>query len=161
MIYKADNENFISHLEALREMLLRSISAIVILSPVGFYVAPKFLNFLIQNSLPESMTKLHYFSPMEVFIIQLKIGVLIAFVISFPYIVYEIKKFINPALYQNERRFLSGLILSSSFLFLLGGAFCIFFILPLIMNFSAEFATAELIPTLGLSNFVTLAGGLI
>ncbi len=155
------NENFISHLEALRGMLLRSISAIVILSPVGFYVAPKFLNFLIQNSLPESMTKLHYFSPMEVFIIQLKIGVLIAFVISFPYIVYEIKKFINPALYQNERRFLSGLILSSSFLFLLGGAFCIFFILPLIMNFSAEFATAELTPTLGLNNFVTLAGGLI
>lgn len=161
MSNQIQEENFITHLEAFRKMLLKSIIAVGILSPVGFCFAPKFLDFLIKISLNDKIAKLHYFSPMEVFIIQIKIGLLIAFIISFPYVVYEVKKFVNPALYKNERKFLSGLIISSSILFLLGSVFCIFVILPLVMNFSAGFTTTHLEPTLGLNNFVTLAIGLI
>ncbi|MGN0015216.1 MAG: twin-arginine translocase subunit TatC [Candidatus Gastranaerophilaceae bacterium] len=161
MSNQIQEENFISHLEALRKMLLNSIISVAVLSPVGFFVAPKFLNFLIKISMPENMTTLHYFSPMEVFIVQIKIGILLAFLIAFPYIIYEIKKFLNPALYKNERKFLTGLIVSSSLLFVLGGIFCIFVILPLIMNFSAGFTTTQLQPTLGLNNFVSITAGLI
>lgn len=161
MTNSINEEKFIYHLEAFRAMLLNSIIAVVVLLPVGLWIAPKFLDFLIKNLLPENMFKLHYFAPMEVFIIQLKIGLLIAFIISFPYIVYEIKKFVNPALYKNERKFLSLLIIFSSLLFLLGGIFSVFIILPLIMNFSAGFATTELYPTIGVNNFVSVATGLI
>lgn len=64
---KDNDETFISHLEALRTMLLNSIKAVLFLSPIGFWAAPKCINFLVNNSLPDGMTKLHYFAPMEVF----------------------------------------------------------------------------------------------
>lgn len=161
MSNQLQEENFISHLEALRKMLLNSIISVAVLSPVGFFAAPKFLNFLIKISMPENMTNLHYFSPMEVFIVQIKIGIFLAFLIAFPYIIYEIKKFVSPALYKNERKFLAGLIVSSSLLFLSGSIFCIFVILPLIMNFASGFTTVQLQPTLGLNNFISLTAGLI
>lgn len=156
-----ENETFITHLEALRGMLLNSITLIALLSPVGFWAAPKFIDFLIKNSLPENMPQLHYFSPMDVFLIQIKIGVLLAFILAYPYIVYEVIKFVKPALYKHESKFMISLIVSASLLFILGGVFCIYTILPLIMNFSAGFSTEYIAPTIGLSQFVTLALGLI
>ncbi len=154
-------ETFVSHLEALRKMLLHSIIAIAVVAPLGFLIAPQFLDFLIKISMPDKLTTLHYFSPMEVFIVQIKIGIILAFCIALPYIIYEVKKFVSPALYQNERKFLAGLIASSCALFLLGGGFCIFVILPFVMNFATGFSTELLQPTLGVNNFISLAMGLI
>ena len=155
------DEPLIHHLEALRSTLLNSLKAILLLSPFGFYFAPAFIKFIINNSMPNGMTKLHYFSPMEVFIIEIKTGIILAFVFAFPFIVNEMRKFITPALYEHEKKFVGGIIISSSLLFLAGSAVCIFMILPLIMNFSASFATSSLEATLGLENFIGLAGSLI
>lgn len=160
---KDNDENdgtFISHLEALRKMLLNSIKAVLFLSPVGFWAAPKCINFLVNNSLPDGMTKLHYFAPMEVFILQIKTGVVIAFILAFPFIATEIKKFIMPALYEHEKKFLTILVFASTILFTLGALFCVFFIIPLVMNFSAGFSTNQIEATLGLGNFINIAAGL-
>ena len=151
----------IEHIEALRQMLLRSICAIALLSPAGFFLAPKFIDFLVKNSIPQNAAKLHYFSPMEVFVIQLKIGIIIAFALAFPYVVYEVRKFVLPALYENEKKFLGTFILSSTSLFLLGAASCVFAILPLIMKFSLGFANENIEATLGLNNFISLSGALL
>ncbi len=156
-----DNQSFIEHLEALRSTILHSVIAIVLLSPLGIYFAPKFIDWLISISLPAEMTRLHYFSPMEVFIIQLKAGLVLAIILASPVIAYEIRKFILPALYENERKFLGWFMLLFIILFISGVAFCIFLILPLVMNFSAGFMSESLEPTIGLSNFVNLASGLI
>lgn len=159
---KDDKEQtFIQHLEALRSMLINSIAAVVLLSPIGFWAAPKFINFLVKNSLPDGIVKLHYFSPMEVFLIQMKAGIVLAFVLAFPFIVYQVRKFVLPALYEHERKFLGILVFFATILFVLGAAFCVFCIMPLIMNFSASFSTAQLEPTLGLGNFVNLCAGLM
>ena len=147
-----DDQSFIAHLEALRHTLLNSIFAVVLLSPLGFYFAPKFIDWLIAVSLPDNMPKLHYFSPMEVFIIQLKAGLVVA---------YQVRKFVLPALYENERKFLGWFMALFVILFVSGCAFCIFLILPLVMNFSVGFMSEKLEPTIGLANFVNLASGLI
>ena len=126
------NESLISHIEALRKMLINSIAAVLILSPVGFFLAPKVINFLVRNSLPEKIAKLHYFSPMEGFIIQLKTALIIALILAFPFVALEIRKFILPALYEHEKKFLTWLVVSSTVLFAGGSVVCVFFILPLI-----------------------------
>ena len=155
------DQTFIEHLEALRSMLIHSLSAVALFSIPGFYLAPRCIDFLIKHTIPESIGKLHYFSPMEVFVIQLKTGLVLGFVIAFPYIVYQVRKFVLPALYDNERKFLGWLISLATILFVAGSAFCIFLILPLIMNFSAAFSTAQLQPTLGLENFINLSAAMI
>ncbi|RAI15834.1 MAG: twin-arginine translocase subunit TatC [Candidatus Melainabacteria bacterium] len=154
-------EDFISHLEALRTTILQSLLAILVLSPVGFFCAKPFINNLVKWSLPQGMSKLNYFSPMEVFIIELKVGLLLSFIFAFPFVVNRFWKFILPALHKNEEKFLLSIIFSSTFLFVLGVAFCVVFILPLIMNFSMGFSSAELQPMLGLNNFISLAGALM
>ncbi len=162
MMQSDNNEQtIIQHLEALREMLIKSVAAIALLSPLGFYLAPKCINFIIKNSVPESIGKLHYFSPMEVFIIQLKAGLIIAFVIAFPYIVYQVKNFVGPALYENEKKFLSWLVTLATLLFAAGSAFCLFIILPLIINFSASFSSSQLEATLSIENFLNLAAAMM
>ena len=156
-----DDQSFIAHLEALRHTLLNSIFAVVLLSPLGFYFAPKFIDWLIAVSLPDNMPKLHYFSPMEVFIIQLKAGLVLAFIFASPFVAYQVRKFVLPALYENERKFLGWFMALFVILFVSGCAFCIFLILPLVMNFSVGFMSEKLEPTIGLANFVNLASGLI
>ncbi len=156
-----ENQSLISHIEALRKMLLNSLIAVFALCPAGFFLAPKVINFLVKNSLPSQISKLHFFSPIEVFIIQLKTGLIIALILAFPFIANEIKKFILPALYEHEKKFLSWLFFSSTILFAVGSLVCIFLILPLIMNFSAGFATENIQATIGIGNFINISGGLI
>ena len=146
-------QTFLEHLEALRSMLIHSLTAVAVMSLPGFYFAPKCIDFIIKNSLPENIKNLHYFSPMEVFVIQLKAGLVIGFILAFPYIVYQVRKFVLPALYENEKKFLGWLLSLATLLFAAGSAFCIFLILPLIMT--------QLQPTLGLESFINLSAAMI
>ena len=60
-----------------------------------------------------------------------------------------------------EKKFVKTAVFCSTFLFVLGAAMCIGFVLPLIMKFSMSFATEQIKPILGISNFVVLSGWLI
>jgi sec-independent protein translocase protein TatC len=150
------------HIAALRKALIHCIAAVFVLFPVGFYITPHCIDALVLWTFPKDIAvHLNYFSPMEVFILQLKLGGIIAFAIAFPYCLWHISKFLMPALYESERKVLKYVVIFSSFLFLLGASFCIYFMLPLVMKFSVSFATPQLQPMIGIGNFMTLCGWLI
>lgn len=157
----SSEQNLIDHINDLRKMLMHCILAVIIVFPVGFWVAPQAINWLVAWSFPPELGNLNYFSPLEVFIIQLKLGAVIAFIIAFPYIIWRVWKFLLPALYENEKTALKIAVFLSSFLFLLGVSFCISLILPLVMKFSAGFATPNLQPMLGLASFLSLCAMLV
>lgn len=154
-------QNLIDHINDLRKMLIHCILAVVIVFPVGFWLAPEAINWLVAWSFPEELGTLKYFAPLEVFIIQLKLGAIIAFIIAFPYIIWRVWQFLLPALYDNEKTTLKIAVFLSSLLFLLGVVFCVSLILPMVMKFSAGFATPNLQPMLGLASFLSLCGMLI
>ncbi|MEA4863013.1 MAG: twin-arginine translocase subunit TatC [Victivallaceae bacterium] len=153
--------SFIAHLESLRKTLLRILAATAVMYPVGYLISPYVIAALVKWSLPETMGKLHYFAPMEVFWVQLKLAFILALAMAYPWNVFQIWRFMLPALYRDERRALGWWIMSSSVLFFGGVAFCSGFILPLLMRFSGGFATPELQPIIGLANFLNLAGWLM
>jgi len=152
-----EEEKFIYHLAELRKTLLSIIFCLIILFPLGYYLAPYCIDFLIKWSFSQELSRLNFFSPMEVFIVNLKIGFVISFVVGFPYIMYTIWKFLLPALYEKERNFLKIAVFVSSFLFICGVAICIAFALPLLIKFSMSFATEQIQPILGINNFVGLS----
>lgn len=156
-----EQEKFTYHLTELRKTLLSIILCIVILFPLGYYLAPYCIDFLIKWSFPQELSKLNFFSPMEVFIVNLKIGFIISFVVGFPYIMYKIWKFLLPALYEKERKFLKVAVFVSSFLFVCGVSVCIAFVLPLLIKFSMSFVSEYIQPILGINNFLSLAGWLM
>ncbi len=151
------DESIIVHLEALRSMLLKCVIALSICVVPMFFCVPPVMEWLIKICIGNNDVSLNYFSPMEVFILQIKIAVVLDFLLCFPYMAYQIWKFLLPALYENERRFIRSIVLSSSFLFVLGVLFCIFFILPMIINFGISFSTDEIKAVLGVSNIISLA----
>ena len=77
--------------------------------------------------------------------------------ICFPYIAKKVWDFVLPALHDNERKFIRSIVLASSLLFVTGTLFCIFFILPLIINFGISFMTADIKAVFGISNIITIA----
>lgn len=148
----------LEHLCALRRALLRSLAAVALALIPAFPLAPRVIRALTQWCLPPSLGQLHYFAPMEVFLIELEVGLLLALIAAFPWCAYQLWAFIVPALKPTEKRFLRCGALLSSILFLVGAAFCVGFILPLMMRFSASFASDTIAPTLGLAPFLHLAG---
>ncbi len=152
-----ENESLISHLEALRSTLLKCLTALCIVLPFALFLAPKALDFIIKTMLSGQNIVLNYFSPTEVFLIQIKMGLLVDLIICFPYMARKIWNFILPALYENERKFIKSIVLTSSTLFVFGVLFCIFFILPLIVKFGISFMTPNIQAVFGISNVVSIA----
>ncbi|WP_303322636.1 twin-arginine translocase subunit TatC [Cloacibacillus evryensis] len=153
-------ETLASHLEALRGALLRCAAATAVLYPVGYLASPYLINALVRWCVPESAGTLHYFAPMEVLWVRLRLALIAALLAAYPWNILQLWRFLLPALYKRERKALGCCIVSSSLLFFCGAAFSIGLILPLMMNFSGGFATAELRPSIGLANFLNLAGWL-
>lgn len=151
------DESLISHLEALRSMLIKCFVALGLGLIPMFFLAPLCMNTLIHIMIGDNQVSLNFFSPMEVFILQIKVAVVLDFLICFPYITRKIWDFVLPALYENERRFIKSVVLSSSSLFILGVLFCIFFILPLLINFGMSFATQDIKAVFGISNIISTA----
>jgi sec-independent protein translocase protein TatC len=57
------------------------------------------------------------------------------FILAFPYVAWEIWRFVKPALYHKEKKNITGLVIFVSLLFFMGVSFAYFIIVPLTVNF--------------------------
>ena len=90
------------------------------------------------------------------------------FVVAFPYVLYQLWKFISPGLHENERKHSRGFIIVSSLLFFIGGLFGYYVICPLSINFLGTYqVSSEVYNNFDLSSYIslirasTLASGLV
>jgi len=149
-------QSIIEHLEELRSVIIKCLIALIVVLPFVFYFSPSILNHLIKLVIKNNTMTLNYFSPMEVFLLQLKLSLLIDIIICFPYIAKNLWSFILPALYDNERKFIKSIVLSSGFLFVFGISFCLFVIAPMIINFGISFSNDNIQAVFGISNVINL-----
>lgn len=150
-------QNLIQHLQDLRQVLIKSLSALALGLIPMFLATPYITNWLIDSMIKDHNISLNYFSPMEVFLLQIKMAVVLDLVLCFPYIAKQIWNFVLPALYEKEQKFIKSIVLTSSALFCTGVVFSIYLILPLIINFGLSFSQENITPVLGISNVITLA----
>ena len=122
----------ISHLLELRDRLLRSlIAVVVVLVPCAFYsnelftlIAQPLIDQLPENS---SLIATSVISP---FMTPFKLSFFVALFIAIPYVLYQIWAFVAPGLYEHEKRFALPLIMSSVFFLVVGIGFAYAFVLP-------------------------------
>ena len=157
MTNQDNGESLIAHLEALRETLLKCLIVLGLVFPFMLFAAPKVLECLTDIIISDSNVTLNYFSPAEVFIIQIKTAAVLDLIVCFPYIAKKIWDFILPALYENERKFIKTTVLTSTTLFVTGVLFCIFFTLPLIIKFGLSFSSSNIKAVFGISNIINLS----
>ena len=146
----APEESFMSHLVELRDRLLRSLIAVaVILGVLCLYPGPgaiyDILAAPLTAALPEG-TKMVAIGVITPFMVPLKVTAMVAFLLALPYILYQAWAFIAPGLYAHEKRLGIPLIVSSSFLFMLGMAFCYFFVFGQVFSFINGFAPKSITP---------------
>ena len=185
--------SFLDHLEELRWHIIRSLIAIVAGGIVLFIfrkwyfkkviLGPAFNDFVAYKwfcdlshsigagetlcmTLPSFQIQAVAFA--EQFITTIKLCFIGGFVISFPFVFYEIWKFVAPGLYPKERAATKGVVFVCSALFLMGVLFGFFIVAPFAINFLMGFTASDTVannPTL--SSFVlymvmfTLPAGLI
>jgi sec-independent protein translocase protein TatC len=73
------------------------------------------------------------------------ICILAGFILAFPYILWELWKFISPALYDKEKKNAKVFIFVSSMLFFLGVLFGYFVVIPMSVNFVATFSISDVV----------------
>lgn len=91
------------------------------------------------------------------FMIHMKVTFLAALVVVFPYIIYEIWRFISPALYDKEIKAVRGAFTFASGLFYLGVAVGYMIIFPVMLYFFANYQVSSDVPnTFSLSSYISL-----
>jgi len=173
--------SFLGHIGELRSHLVRSILAIVVLAiVVGFninwvmdhiFFGPTrndFLTFRIVNHFSRELTGNDSFILPAKFSVQQKqlfqqfnvmmaVSIFSGVVLAFPYIVWEIWKFISPALMPNEKKNSIFYINSIWILFMTGVLTGYFLILPFAINFGLLFKVSDnIVQLFDLSDYTTL-----
>src|SRR5436190_11987118 len=146
----SDQETFISHLIELRSRLVRAV-AVVLAIFVVLFIWPgsgriyDALALPLMRALPEgaSMIAIGVITP---FMVPVKVTALVAFLVALPYVLYQAWAFVAPGLYEHEKKLAVPIIFASTLLFLLGVAFCYYFVFGQVFAFIHGFAPKSITP---------------
>ena len=135
---------FLEHLDELRKRIVHSASAIAI-TFVGCWVLREEIFRILAIPIADvvapgqgveaGMKELIFVRPTEPFSIWLKVSFVGAVFAASPYILLQVWLFIAPGLYRKEKSYAVPFLVSSTALFLLGGVFAYFVILPTALDF--------------------------
>ncbi|MEM7368913.1 MAG: twin-arginine translocase subunit TatC [Bacteroidota bacterium] len=179
--------SFLEHLEELRWHLMRSIIAILLVGIVLFINIQWFIADVVlapmQSDFPtnEILSRLRgldvaesiqvmiiAITPYEQFLRALTVSAIGGFIFSFPYIIWEIWRFIKPGLHNNEKKGLRGNVVVMSLLFFIGISFSYFIITPFALQFFSTFQIMEGVENqwrigniIAMITQIAIAGGLI
>jgi sec-independent protein translocase protein TatC len=159
-------ETFISHLVELRDRLVKSLLAFLLVflplvAPPWFF-AGHLYDFLAQpmmSVLPQG-AKMIATGVAAPFFIPMKVAALAAFVVALPFILYQAWAFVAPGLYSHEKRFVLPLIISSTVLFVAGISFCHFFVFKTVFGFISELAPKSISVAPDIENYFNFVIGM-
>ncbi|SDW73711.1 twin-arginine translocase subunit TatC [Flavobacterium degerlachei] len=162
--------SFLDHLEDLRWLLVRSTIAVILMAIATYFFSDYLFDTVIFGPTRPTFFTYHFFCDLShslgfadsicitemPFIIQntemegqvnvfIWVCILAGFILSFPYILWEIWKFISPALYTNEKKNAKVFIFFSSLLFFMGVLFGYFVVIPMSVNFVATFTVSDVV----------------
>jgi sec-independent protein translocase protein TatC len=129
---------FLEHLEELRKRIIWSFVAIAVTFVIGWIFREEIFRFLaepIYAVLAERDANLVVTKPTEPFTIYLKVAFVAAVFLAAPAILFQVWLFIAPGLYRREKAYAIPFLVSSTVLFLLGGVFAYYILLPTALHF--------------------------
>ncbi|MEL6570247.1 MAG: twin-arginine translocase subunit TatC [Pseudomonadota bacterium] len=150
----------LEHLTELRQRLIYSVGAFLVMMVFCFSFGGILLDFLLgpiertMRALGNPNPVMQYTAPQEYFFTLIRISVVGGLTLAFPVIAYQMWRFVAPGLYKNEKNAFLPFLVASPVLFLLGAAFAHYVVVPLAMRFFLGFADLP-------SYFSAIMGGLV
>lgn len=151
-----DKQSFWDHLDVLRAAIVKSLLVVVVFGVAAFcfkeelfavILAPKDAGFITYRLLysisglvtdteaPDFLVKLINTGLAEQFIIHMKTALCVGVLCASPYILYQLFRFVSPALYVNERKYVDRVVGGGYVMFLSGVLLSYFLIFPLTFRF--------------------------
>ncbi len=135
---------FVQHLIELRDRLVKATIAVLVAgAALAIYPGPAELYDLLAAplvaQLPAGATLIAT-SVISPFLVPLKILLMTAFLLALPVVLYQVWAFVAPGLYSHEKKLVLPLVVSSTLLFMVGVAFCYFFVFGQVFKFIQSLA---------------------
>lgn len=158
------------HLDELRSAIIRVLLVLGVLVAILFNYSEHVVVLLekpLLDVLPEGNRQLYFTGIADKFMIYIKVSIIAALAVGSPYILFEVWRFVAPALYKNERRLVLPFMLFGSLSFVAGIVFSYYVVMPYSYDFLINFgsSTDQAIITLteyfGMTTKLLLALGLV
>jgi len=132
--------SLVEHIGELRYRVTRAAIGILVGTAFCWGFSEHIFNIVRQPIMPYlPQGGLIYTAPIDKFMAHIKVSFIFGVLVSAPFWLYHLWKFISPALYKNERNFAIGFIFFGTFQFLLGILFTYFIIFPMAFKFLMTF----------------------
>ena len=170
---------FLDHLEELRWRIIWSLGAFVLMGGIGIWLSFHFqlIGVLIDPArpyldcsylnasktaaeiaaLPPCDPRLAFTSITDPMFIQLKLGLLMGLLLSFPVIAYQAWAFLSPALHRNEKKVIVPALYGGLVLFVAGALLAYFYVLPATAKLMLSFVTRDMKQTIGIASYIDMA----
>ncbi len=139
-----DRAPLLTHLIELRQRLIYSMVALLVLFFIAYGLSEYIYSFLAQPLADVLLEqggerRMIFTAPHEAFFTNIKVAFFAALFMSFPFISLQFWKFVAPGLYANEKRAMLPFLVATPVLFFMGGALAYYFIFPLAWKFFVGF----------------------
>lgn len=173
----ADKQTFWEHLDELRAAILKGLLVAVVLGVAAFcfkdelfriILAPKDADFVTyrlfsristlvgEGSAPVFHVRLINTGLAQQFIIHMKAAFCVGALLASPYVLYQLFRFVSPALYTRERRYATRVVVGGYVMFLVGVAVSYFLIFPLTFRFLGTYQVSDQVENLiALSSYIS------
>lgn len=142
--------SFIGHLTDLRRVIIQSLIVLLVFTISCWFFSGRILDLLVKD-LP--VDSLYFSSPIEAFMVRMKISLVLGVMLAFPFVLFKVWSFVAPGLFSHERKRVYPLVVASSALFYLGVSFCYVILIPIVLRFLIGFGTDYLNPLLSVSAY--------
>jgi sec-independent protein translocase protein TatC len=162
-----DKMPFMEHLGELRVRIMRALIGVLIGALIPLYFSQRIVDWL---ALPVTRLghELVFTAPAEAFWVQMKVGLVCGLFLSAPVVLWQVWAFVSPGLHAHEKKYAIPFVLIGSVMFLAGGAFALFVVVPYALTFLLGYARPGVLkPMITIQNHVdfflkfTLAFGII
>ena len=153
--------SLLSHLLALRKVIVISAAAVVIAFFVVFYLFLDKLMAWIINPISARGIEIIYTAMSEALVTKFKVALIAAAVLASPVVIWQIWGFIKPALYPKEQKQFRVLFFIALLLFLTGVTFCYFAVYTLAVDFFLIQGDGLATPMLSIDKYVNFLFGFI
>lgn len=159
--------SFWDHLDELKGTLVHSVVAVFLVAIVGLIFKDQLFNIILAPTKPDFIVYriLRWKGGMDLinvdvsaqFFVHLRASLIAGLILAFPYVIWEIWKFVAPALYENETKVVRKAMVLAAILFYIGVLVGYYFVLPVCIQFFMNYTVSDdIVNTITLSSYMSL-----
>lgn len=152
---------FLDHLSELRNRIIWSFIVLIIGCIISGIFIQQIMDLILLKPASASGLKLQNLRPFGQPMLYFKILFIAGFIISFPFMLYQLWLFIAPGLYIKERKWARQITFFTTLCFLSGVAFSYFVMVPSMLNFAASFGSHNITNNIDVNEYLSFVSMII